>query len=253
MFAELIPNPAVFWSGLLALARVAGVVALVPVPGWRMAIEPARIVLAFALAVALFPFWPEPPSQTPGLGQMAGWILMESAFGLVLGLGVSLLIEMAVLAAQMAGLQAGYGYASTIDPTSEADSSILQILAHLCSSLLFFSFGMEQQLLRALARSFQKQPPGQWWPTGAHMESIVALGADMWIGALRLALPVVALLFLVDLSLALLSRIHAQLQLMTLAFPAKMLVTLAMFAMLAGALPVLFRQQAERTVAAWAR
>lgn len=252
MSAEWVPNQALLWSFLLALARVAGLVALVPVPGGRMAIEPGRIVMAFALTVALFPFWPE-VAGTPGLGQMAAWIVMESSFGLVMGLGVSLLIETAVLAAQMAGLQAGYGYASTIDPSSEADSSVLQILAHLCSSLLFFSFGMTQELLRALARSFRKQPPGQWWPDGSHAETILALGSEMWAGALRLALPVLALLFLVDLSLALLSRIHAQLQLLTLAFPAKMLVTLAMLALLAGALPVLFQKQAERTVAAWTR
>ena len=47
---------------------------------------------------------------------------------------------------------------------------------------------------------------------------------------MRLALPVVALLMLVDLALALLGRLNAQLQLLTLAFPAKMLAALLLLA-----------------------
>ena len=44
--------------------------------------------------------------------------------------------------------------------------------------------------------------------------------------ALRLALPVVALLLMVDVALALLGRLNQQLQLLALAFPAKMLTAL---------------------------
>jgi flagellar biosynthetic protein FliR len=66
----------------------------------------------------------------------------------------------------------------------------------------------------------------------------------------RLALPLVVLLMLVDLALALLGRMHQQLQLLTLAFPAKMLATLAFLAaILALFLPV-YRAAAERTAAA---
>jgi flagellar biosynthetic protein FliR len=42
----------------------------------------------------------------------------------------------------------------------------------------------------------------------------------------RLALPVVALLVLVDFALALLGRLNQQMQLLALAFPAKMLTAL---------------------------
>ena len=54
----------------------------------------------------------------------------------------------------------------------------------------------------------------------------------MFTTALRLALPVIAFLALIDIALALLGRINSQLQLLTLAFPVKMLVTLTMLAWL---------------------
>ena len=53
------------------------------------------------------------------------------------------------------------------------------------------------------------------------------LTAEIFSLGMRLALPVVALLTLVDLALALVGRLNAQLQLVLLAFPVKMLATLA--------------------------
>ncbi len=143
--------------------------------------------------------------------------------------------------------------ASTIDPSSDADSSVLQVIAQLGTSLLFFSFRLDAELLRSLAASFEKHPAGVWMGGWDQAESLLALGADMWKTAFRLALPVLALLVMLDVCLALLGRVQAQLQLLTLAFPAKMLVTLVTLAALAGVLPAVFRRQAEEVVFLWAK
>ncbi len=65
----------------------------------------------------------------------------------------------------------------------------------------------------------------------------------------RLALPVVALLVMVDIALALLGRLNAQLQLLSLAFPAKMLVALLMLGWMAAAVPA--HADASRAATAW--
>ncbi|MBI3679856.1 MAG: flagellar biosynthetic protein FliR [Acidobacteria bacterium] len=249
MPAEIRLESSLLWGFLLALARVSGLVALAPVPGWRQGPDLARVALAVALTAALYPVWPSPPKQDPGLGEAAVWIAAEMSVGLVVGLALSLLTEGFVLASQIFGLQAGYSYASTIDPTSQADSAVLQVLAQLAASLLFFSFRLEEGVLRALASSFERYPPGQWQTGWTNLEGLIGFGSAMWTTALRLALPVVALLLMLDVALALVSRVNAQLQLLALAFPAKMLATLAMLALLAGSFPIVFRQQAERFVA----
>ena len=59
--------------------------------------------------------------------------------------------------------------------------------------------------------------------------------------------PVVALLMMVDLSLALLGRINTQLQLLMLAFPTKMMISMALLAAIAVVLLVLYRAAAEPT------
>jgi flagellar biosynthetic protein FliR len=55
---------------------------------------------------------------------------------------------------------------------------------------------------------------------------LVHLGTKMFISGVTLALPVAALLFLVDQGLSVLGRLQSQLQLLTLAFPAKIIISL---------------------------
>jgi flagellar biosynthetic protein FliR len=70
------------------------------------------------------------------------------------------------------------------------------------------------------------------------------LGSGVFSTGIRLALPVMTLLFLIDLSVGLMGRINSQLQLIALAFPAKMLVALASLSVLVLLIPKLFQQSA---------
>lgn len=236
-------------SGFLpVLARVAGVFLAVPVPGFRSMADPARILFVIAITVSLSPMWSA--SRPAGMGIMAVVLLTELAFGLAVGLALSLAAEALTMGAQALALQAGFAYASTIDPSSQADSPVLQVLAQLLAGLLFFTAGLDHVMLRALARSLQAFPPGagamhvQWADTAVRaFASVFELG-------LRLALPVIGTLLLADLCLALASRVQAQLQLLSLAFPMKMLMALAA---LSAAMPLaawVFRSCASQAISA---
>lgn len=248
-----IPLDAVY-GFLLVLARVSGALSFVPLPGLRSVPVAGRAMAAVALTVALYPLWPAVAAgRALTAGELAVWMLAELAFGAAVGVAVAFLNEAFVLSSQIYGLQAGYGYASTIDPATEADSSVLQILAHLAAGLLFFSLGLEREILRVFARSLASCPPGACLLDLASGWELLRLGAVMCSTAVRLALPVVALLVMVDLALALLGRINAQLQLLMLAFPVKMLASMAVLAAIALLLPAVYRGAAKeilRVVAA---
>ncbi len=252
MPAEVVVPAAPLMAFLLVLARVSGVFIFVPLPGLASTAAMPRILLAMAITLALLPSWPAVDPGTVTAGAMVAWVAAEAFLGIACGVVVSFLNESLVLAAQVLGLQAGYSYASTVDPTTQADSSILQILAQLFASLLFFAIGMDRHLVRAFAHSLETIPPGSWVATMRTADQIVSAGAAMMMTGLRLALPVVALLVLVDTALALLGRINAQLQLMLLAFPVKMLATMLMLAALAALTPAVYQKAAERTLRALA-
>ena len=65
---------------------------------------------------------------------------------------------------------------------------------------------------------------------------------------LRLAMPVIALLLLIDIALALLGRMQQQLQLLSLAFPVKMLATVALMTALAPVVARVYESSAGRTL-----
>jgi flagellar biosynthetic protein FliR len=91
---------------------------------------------------------------------------------------------------------------------------------------LFFSLGIHGQILRMLSRSFGTLSLATAPAQASSVALILDLGTKMFVTALKLALPVVALLFLVDQALSALTRIQTSMQMMSLAFPAKIALAL---------------------------
>jgi len=237
----------VVYKFLLVLARVSGLIAMAPIPGFTASPGSARVILSVALAVALLPASSAPLANAPSLAQLAGWIASEAAFGLTVGVAIAFLLEGMQAAAQMIGLQAGYSFASTIDPTTQADTTTLQLMAQLLAGSLFFALGLDRQVIHILAVSFESIPQGAYaldWPSAG---SIARLGSGIFSTGLRLALPVLALMILLDIAFAVLGRLHAQLQLLSLAFAVKMLVALAFLTSVLSFYPTVFEQTAGTT------
>jgi len=246
MPASLTVSLSTVFRFLLVLTRVGGAFVFLPLPGVKDGPQVARVVLAVALTFSLYPIWPAPAAAGIATGRLAGFLLSEAAFGITAGLAVAFLAEAFLFAAQVIGMQAGFTYASTVDPTTQADSSVLLVLAQLTAGLLFFALGLDRQILRIFARSLETYPPGAFQLSPSVAEAVLRFGGEMFSVGLRLALPVMALLVLVDLSLALLGRLNAQLQLLTMALPAKLMASLFLLAWMSVVFPRVYLGYAGR-------
>src|SRR4029077_5156700 len=129
-----------------------------------------------------------------------------------------------------------------IDPNSEADSGILLVFAQLMAGMLFFAMGLDREVLRLFAHSLDRVPTGAYFFGRASAEPLIRLGAILFSVGVRLALPVVALLVMGDVALALMGRLNAQLQLLGLAFPAKMLTALLLLSWVSAVFPRVMRE-----------
>lgn len=253
MHTEITFHLATLYGFLLVLARVSGVIAFVPIPGLSAGGEASRIVLALALTISLAPLWPAPQLDGLVVGRLLGWMAAEAAFGLTVGVAISFLLEGIQMAAQVIGLQAGYSYASTVDPMTQADTTTLQLMAQLFAGSLFFAFGFDRQVIRILAQSLQSVPSGSYALGGRAAESIVHLGAAIFSTGLQMAFPVLALLLLLDIAFGVLGRLHAQLQLLSLSFTLKMLVGIAFLSSVVSFYPAVFEKAGALTLNALAR
>ena len=230
------------YAFLLVLARVGGALIFVPLPGIKGVPQPARAALALGFTLALYSRWPVVNAEAVTGMRMAGWAAAEAAVGIAIGVSVAIALEAFALAAQILGMQAGYAYASTIDPNTEADSGILLVFAQLVAGMLFFSLGLDREVLRLFAQSLETVPPGTYVFGLPATEILIRLSSSLFAVGVRLALPVVALLVMVDVALALMGRLNQQLQLLHLAFPAKMLTALLVLSWIAVLFPRILLQ-----------
>jgi flagellar biosynthetic protein FliR len=242
MPTNLTLSAATLYAFLLVLMRVGGALIFVPLPGVKGAPEPVRAALALGFTLALVARWPVVDAAAVTPARLAGWAVSEAAIGIAIGVSVAIVLEAFVLSAQVFGIQAGYAYASTIDPNTEADSGVLLVFAQLMASMLFFSLGLDRQVLRLFALSLERVPAGAYVFGPASAQTLIRLGSSLFSTGVRLALPVVALLLMVDVSLALMGRLNAQLQLLAVAFPAKMLTTLLVLSWVTALFPRIMQQ-----------
>ena len=241
MGGDLLVSTATLLGFLLTLARVAGVFVFVPMPGAGL-VNPARAILAFGITIALYPLWPH-ITDYPAAGTMVMWLIVEAALGIGIGLAVSFVTEAFLVGAQAMSLQAGYAFASTFDPNTQADSGVIVVLMQIVAGLLFFTTGLDREVIRIFARSMETYPAGSFVLTRGAAAQLLAMGSTIFSTGFSLALPIIAVMVMIDISLALLGRVNAQLHLTIVAFPVKMLIFLTLLGWLALLLPVLYRAQ----------
>jgi flagellar biosynthesis protein FliR len=232
---------------ILTLSRVSATLMLLPMPGFQYVSQQARILLIMGVTFCLLPVWPQVASADAALGFWVA-ILVECTIGLMIGLTIAFLFESFQLGAQIVSTQAGFGFATTIDPQTQADSNILQIFTQLTAGLIFFSLGIHHQLIRLLARSFAAFSLDNDHARNLSVTLILHLGSRMFVDGFKLALPIVVLLFLVDQGLAAITRLQAQLQLLTLAFPVKILLSILFLGVVVTRWPGIFERLAAASL-----
>ena len=112
--------------------------------------------------------------------------------------------------------------------------------------MLFFTLGLDREVIRLFAMSLEKIPVGTYALGPKMAEGVIRLGSSIFSVGMRLALPIIALLIMVDVALALMGRLNQQLQLLSLAFPVKMLVSLLMLSWLAVIFPRMMQEHRGR-------
>jgi flagellar biosynthetic protein FliR len=238
----------VFGFALVA-TRVTGAFYFVPIPGIEQVSWQAKTLLILGVTFSLFTLWPTPdPRQHAILAVMVAGMMKEATIGLGLGLIVMLCTECLGFCFHLVGLQAGFTFASTIDPSTQADSPVLEVMGRTVASLLFFTMGLHHAVIRAFAASLQTHPAGTWALGPGFIEPVIRLFQVMLSTGLRLALPVIVSMVLIDVALALIGRVNSHIQLLHLAFPVKLAGSLILVAWIIVTVPSVFSELATHVL-----
>ncbi len=146
----------------------------------------------------------------------------EVMVGLVLGYVVLLVFLGIRIAGQMVDLQMGLLMASVFDPQFGSPVTLMGQFYYLLGTVFFFVINGHHSLLAALAGSFRILPPGLYMPEGATVWTLMELFYWIFILAFQIALPVIAVLLMVDVSLGLVAKTVPQLQVFMVGLPLKL-------------------------------
>ena len=218
-------NPATFTSFLLTLMRVSLVVFMLPFYGGDYIPAMVKAALSLVLTLAIWPHLSFPGELMPAhpLALMV-MLLMEGMLGLTLGLCVHFIFAGIQTGGEILGFQMGFTMVTLADPMSGSQVSITSHLLYMVSLLVFLALDGHLHLLRALSESFTLIPPGGLRISGQLLGDVLELSGGMFSLAIKIAAPVIAALFMVELTLALMGRAAPQMNLLTLGFPVKIAV-----------------------------
>jgi flagellar biosynthetic protein FliR len=205
---------------LLVFFRFGGMVVVAPVLGHRSIPVPHRIALAGLLALVLTPLYgPVRGGRTEDVLGLGVAIAGELLIGLAIGFVASLVMAAVQVAGELIGYQMGFGIAALYDPAVGSQVTVVTRFLDLVALLLVLAVNGHHLLIRAVAGSFQRIPPAGVTIEPALSGAVAGLGAKLFRSGLELAAPIVGLLLIVNLTLALLTRVAPQTNVFAVGLP----------------------------------
>ncbi len=218
------PLEAEFWRLLFVMTRIGAALFAVPLFGGGAVPGQVRVIIAGALAV-LVCAWTN-VAAPPAILSLAGMVVLagEVVIGLALGFVLQVAFAAPVIGAELIGAGMGMSIAASADPLNGAHSPMFGQYFSIVLALLWLGLGAHLDWISLLVESYRAFPPGAVWLTPAHLHPITALGGDMFLAGLAIAVPVVVLLLVVQLVTGIIARSAPSLNLFALGLPAGVLV-----------------------------
>lgn len=203
---------------LWALGRVGGFCMVAPIFSATVIPKRVRAAIAVLLTFVLAPLAPAQHVDLlsgSGVATMVVQVLIGSSVGFVLQMVFQAVSYGGILIGQSMGL----GFAEMISPSSGASVPVLGQFYLVLVTLLFLAMDGHLQVIALLADSFHTLPPGTDGVSENTLFAVAAAGGDLFSGALRVALPAMTALLLVNIGFAATSRASPAMNLFAVGFP----------------------------------
>ncbi|MEM9500588.1 MAG: flagellar biosynthetic protein FliR [Pseudomonadota bacterium] len=215
------------WQVLFLSVRVGAALLAAPMLGGMSVPFQLRalLALAFAVFVAIWIPLPELPDMMSFAAILA--VVQEIVIGTALGFVLQVAFAVPLVAAEQIAGTMGLAIATSIDPTSGAQSGAIGTYFSLILTLLFFAIGGHLLWFELLIESYRLLPAGSFALREDMGRDIVLFMGYGFATAAAIALPVVLVLLLVQLVTGVISRSAPALNLFALGLPAGVLAGIA--------------------------
>ncbi|HLV66892.1 MAG TPA: flagellar biosynthetic protein FliR [Polyangiaceae bacterium] len=203
----------------LATARIAGMIATAPL-AWSVA--PLRVRAGLTLLLAFFVHGASsgsrPRPELIGELDLALAMTTEVVVGVAFGFVVRFALMVGELIGDVVTPVVGLGAAQIFDPHSRVSSGVLTTLLRHFAILIALVTGLHRVVLAGLLSSFEVLPAGGLWDPGRAAPTLLVLSAELFASAIRIALPVLGVIFVTQLALAFVARAAPAVQIFNVGF-----------------------------------
>jgi flagellar biosynthetic protein FliR len=213
-----------FSQYLWPFLRIGAFVMVMPLVGSSFVPATARLLFGIALTAVVVPVLPD--YAAPEILSLAGLILIaqEILVGIAMGFAVQLLFDAITLGGQAIAMSMGLGFAVFVDSARGINVPVLGQFFLILGVLIFLTLDGHLALIGLLAQSFE------WLPISAGglglpgISVLLEWSAQVFVLALKIALPALVALIIVNLSFGVMSRAAPTLNLFAVGFPVAMLL-----------------------------
>jgi flagellar biosynthetic protein FliR len=192
-------------TAALVVARIGAVVMIMPVFNTMGVPKLHRLAIALCVSVIVAPVVPDAHVYT--LSELLMGMVGEVLMGVVMGGTVGILFGAISMASEFMGMQIGLRIAAVFDPLSVSQTGLMASMSRWLATLVFLGANLHLWVLDAVGDSFLVVPPGA-------ASDPLAAGA-LWVPTLaqaiecgvRLAGPVMVLVFLIQAFLGIMVRL----------------------------------------------
>ena len=222
-------NWAEFERFLFVFFRVGAMLIFVPIFGSRQIPSIMKIGLMLFLSMIIFPLVQDRPMPEPkGLFELSKFLMAD----VTIGLGIAYISRLIFTAVQVAGtvvdFQMGFGVVNVIDPQTETQVSVTAQLQNILAILLFLAIDAHHYIIQAIVESFFVINPFEINFASITPEYVLHLFTTTFTIAVKIAAPIMAILFFLSVGLGLVARTVPQMNVFIVGFPLQIGIGLLM-------------------------
>ncbi|KKB38962.1 flagellar biosynthetic protein FliR [Bacillus thermotolerans] len=231
---EIIPELSVL---LLVIVRVTSFFIVIPLFSHRTI--PAMHRIGFAILLSWMMYYTVEVPMLEIDGRYVLLVLKEALVGLSIGLAAYIILAAIQIAGALIDFQMGFIIANVIDPQTGAQTPLTGQYLNMFALLLLLALDGHHLILDGIYYSYQYIPVDQialHFGDGSLANYISRAFGMMFMLALQMAMPVVAVLFLVDVALGIVARTVPQINIFVVGFPIKIAVAFIVMVVVMGAI-----------------
>ncbi len=222
-----IPLPT-FQFFFLIFIRIWGITFFSPIFSLSSFPRMAKTGFSFFVACLLFPVLSRTVSFSPPVTSLEYFysVAWQLAIGFMIGFVIRTLFEGVQFCGEIIGFQMGFAIVNVIDPQGSAQIPLLALFQNILATLLFLAINAHHLILRLLVRSFTLLPFDGIEGVGTALQrpseaikAIVLISSEIFILAVKLAAPAMAVLIFINVGLAIVARTVPQINIFIVGFP----------------------------------